>query len=480
MRTLYLHIGQFKTGSSYLQQCFAASADALRRGGIIYPFGNNGLLDGAVEGRATEGNAKEAFRSLGHLSTHLSGLADRGSSVLLSSESFHVELGRPESIPGLVEVARVNGFGRIRMLLFLREPLALLLSNRLQTLKDPCMPIHPMALSIFWANRSIQRWKAFLLALQGIPDVELEVHHFGRARARLVEVSESWLGIPTGSLRRSSVGVVNRSLDASEAFLLSALKDRMELPYPSVGWRLVDRCPDLPTGLPWPSEAVQQMVYEACRDELEALNECLPSPERLAFGFHEPSPPLTEVSFSGVQLEVVGQELALAWDREASGNAGVDVLRKAVAGGIGGASAAARAEVVFPPARLADTMTASIDFSGGRPVGGRVLPGPLQGVVQGWAALDAALGLGGDSVFLLIEGAGGHWRLAACRPVHRPDVVAAFGRKGLAWCGFETCEPLDGPSAGRLHLVLCRAGRTYRNGLLAWDIAPAAEPQTKA
>ena len=55
MRTLFLHIGQGKTGSSFLLAAFAASADALLEAGIRYPADAGGH-ERAVSGGITSGN----------------------------------------------------------------------------------------------------------------------------------------------------------------------------------------------------------------------------------------------------------------------------------------------------------------------------------------------------------------------------------------------------------------------------------------
>jgi len=52
MRTLYLHIGASKTGTSALQVAFARNAKALRGRGLHYPGKNQDAMDGKI----TSGN----------------------------------------------------------------------------------------------------------------------------------------------------------------------------------------------------------------------------------------------------------------------------------------------------------------------------------------------------------------------------------------------------------------------------------------
>jgi hypothetical protein len=140
MRTLFLHVGHPKTGSSYLQYCFAESGDVLRQHGLVYPFATEYIAGS----RVSTGNGRKAFESLESLSVHLAAVPDDGCSVLLSSEYFEERLADPEMIPGLWEAAVRHGFGRVSLLLFVREPLGLILSDRLQALKIPNLPILPV------------------------------------------------------------------------------------------------------------------------------------------------------------------------------------------------------------------------------------------------------------------------------------------------------------------------------------------------
>jgi hypothetical protein len=72
-RTLYLHIGIHKTGTSYLQSCFHLSKDRLRAHGIDYPFSevNPDTLSEGRGGLLIPGNAVGAFHDLPSLGDHL-------------------------------------------------------------------------------------------------------------------------------------------------------------------------------------------------------------------------------------------------------------------------------------------------------------------------------------------------------------------------------------------------------------------------
>lgn len=307
MRTLFLHIGHPKTGSTYLQLCFAASGDALHAHGLVYPFDNPIVASHHPGSMVTDGNARQAFESLESLSRHLATLADDGRSVLLSSEYFELYLSDPAHVPGLWEVAVRHGFGRVSLLLFVRDPLERLLSGMLQTHKIPFSRLPSFSCQKEWLYNILTRWHRYLAALEAHPGMTATVRNYGRWRHRLEAVAEEWLGMPEGSLLRPPLGVVNRSLTPDEAFLVSAIKTRMAPPYPDLGWSLVARAPGLSAPIRWPSRELQEDVCRLCREPLEALNRYLPPDEPLVCEVREPSPPMEEVTFSGTQLAAVGR-----------------------------------------------------------------------------------------------------------------------------------------------------------------------------
>ncbi len=91
MTTLWLHVGPSKTGTSALQVFFARNAKALRRQGLLYPWGER-----AAKGEITAGNAawlarwEHGFPRRLPQGRSLIRLLRRGRDVLLSSEYFAV------------------------------------------------------------------------------------------------------------------------------------------------------------------------------------------------------------------------------------------------------------------------------------------------------------------------------------------------------------------------------------------------------
>lgn len=472
LRTLYLHIGLPKTGTSYLQACFYHSREKLQSLGLDYPFAqvDTYTMANGRQGVFIKGNGHVPLQDLSILATHLGMLEGQGGDVFFSSELFleyplHSNGGRD-----FVETARHHGFTQICILLFVREPLALFRSMNLQRSKaHDAVYFQPQEYSnrfIGYMNQALR----YLEALEAFPEVSMTIRNFSRLRDRIVAVTESWLGIPEGTLARPSLDTLNRSLTADEDVLSDAIKRNMTRPYPVFG-ALAEQLPQLSTPMRWPSVEEQRYQHEGLRELLEAFTRRLPPDEPLVFEFREPSPPMTDVIFSGAQCEVFGPELSLTWDAVASGEGGIEALCRWMDAGAGFEPGITVTERLFRQLVPSDRITGSIDFFGIRPVTGRMLKGPAKQHIIGWVALDAEAGHSAEIVFLLIEEADGRCRLAPCDLMRRHDVVTAFGREGLEWCGFNSRNQVGWNGVGRLRLLVSHAGVWYHNENLTWDLA---------
>lgn len=144
-RTVFLHIGVFKTGSSALQVFFAKNQDTLAKHGVEYP----GLseLNPARRGLVTSGNAPFIARSLmdeekpfylpDHEDEHLTAFRQhlqqtKTPNVLFSSEFFSYV--PPAGFEKLKEIAESEGF-TLKVLAYVREQASYLESLYIQRVK---------------------------------------------------------------------------------------------------------------------------------------------------------------------------------------------------------------------------------------------------------------------------------------------------------------------------------------------------------
>lgn len=129
MRTLYLHCGAPKTGTSFLQVLFARHADVLKENNIIYP--HNSFTEGASKGKITSGNgilmANYLRPQLPHHIENKDIFIDdfdrmlregEGKDFLFSSE--FLVFPRNERTQRLVDVINGNGYN-VKALYFVRD-----------------------------------------------------------------------------------------------------------------------------------------------------------------------------------------------------------------------------------------------------------------------------------------------------------------------------------------------------------------------
>ena len=222
-RTLYLHVGHGKTGSSWLQSLFAINAEALQQIGIKYPTEHVNDNDNAIQGKTTSGNAYGWARDPFILDEKLTRLgSDTPDSVLLSSEWLFDEIiGWSNADPDnsypmrLDEVVRKHGFEDISVLLFIRNPISHASSLWQQVVKrhgetrqfaDFLKVLKPFP----------PRVALFLDILEQVTCAQVFVRNYSLVGSDLVSTTSDWLGIDKGLLELPPVKIVNRSLTLGE------------------------------------------------------------------------------------------------------------------------------------------------------------------------------------------------------------------------------------------------------------------------
>ena len=127
---LYIHAGQTKTGSSFLQAAFAGSIDALKSMGIVYPIDRK-LAELARTGIPTSGNIDDGAPDLPQLIVRTF-KSTRPNSCLLSNERIFDPLVRGDTLEKLRQ-GMPNA--QIKVLFFVRDPLEHVISSYQQASK---------------------------------------------------------------------------------------------------------------------------------------------------------------------------------------------------------------------------------------------------------------------------------------------------------------------------------------------------------
>lgn len=221
MTTLWLHIGHGKTGSSYLQSCFAFSRKELAANGLHYPWHRN--IRQAAKGQTTSGNGRFLIRALDsgvHRAAFVISARALRRDWLLSSEFLVHRLSRPDAAANLKGLMTKAGFSRIRMLLFIRDPEAHLMSAWHQWINaDGFEGGIDDALTRYRVPMVVER---VITAFADHPDVDLTVCNYDRITNDVRGSAQAWLD----SDQRGTLGVpadrVNRTRNSAEKEALPA------------------------------------------------------------------------------------------------------------------------------------------------------------------------------------------------------------------------------------------------------------------
>ncbi|ESR26386.1 tetratricopeptide repeat protein [Lutibaculum baratangense] len=300
-RTLYLHVGHSKTGSSYIQASLARSVRSLECAGIWYPPPPD--LQLAASGGITSGNGRMLMRHEVAPDEVPAGCH----AILFSGEHLFEHLLAPAGRREVADWATAAGADAIEVLLFIRDPIEQVASDYQQAVKR-----HGSTMSIDdYASRYDKpvRVRDTLVALREIANIRAIVRNYSRVRGSLLRETAEWLGVSETLLEPPAARQVNRSLTAGELTLQRALNAWLGASSPLLSDPLCEKLPDITADEIRPSIAAQEAFWQRlgpCIAEVNALVE----PEHryrhdVAPGRERSAAP--DYLFSEAQLELIGR-----------------------------------------------------------------------------------------------------------------------------------------------------------------------------
>lgn len=219
---LYLHVGHSKTGTSWVQAALRENAAALAQGGLAYPtFEGVGNEQGAEIG---QGNGLWlATGPLCELELRLGMIARAAgpAGAVLSSEEFFPRLAQHDDPAVLPRAALAEGFGRVEILLFIRNPVGHAASLWQQYVKTGggTAPIEA-----FFEKYSVPELVArFLDRFMPMDGVRLTCLSYDRHRHDMLAPLRAWLGLPATALTPPCAPTINRGMTRGELALQVAL-----------------------------------------------------------------------------------------------------------------------------------------------------------------------------------------------------------------------------------------------------------------
>lgn len=322
MKTIFLHAGHGKTGSSFLQSAFALNVAMIEAQGIDYPLSDR-ILSRAASGVTTSGNRGALIGALREGRAEMFA-ADR--SLLFSGEGLWSQFLDPAFTADLTARARASGH-RLAMLFFLRDPVELQISVYLQNVQQG---LEQSELNAYLARRGARLQIEHLDRVAQVIDavraagITLSVQNYSRVKRDLLEVTAGFLELdPARPLERPG-RTVNRSIGAMEVGMARGLAEGFDgLSHPenrNYLKRAIDDTATLRLAPPAADPEAVAAFSEAVAPAMQTLNERLEAAHQLKLSHEEKSFSQTPPGEAyGVR---VAQEISLATLRVALENLG--------------------------------------------------------------------------------------------------------------------------------------------------------------
>jgi hypothetical protein len=315
-RTVYLHVGHGKTGSSYVQSSLALSRQALTETGISYPVPED-YLERALAGRINPGNLSpgpgETAHHKGTFSAFAKGLRfSEGQSLLVSNENIYSSIAREGFLD---EVWAAYPDAAIRVLLFIRNPMDHAISAYQQNVKRRG---RKNSLSDYLKSYTFPMMIGRSLEAIRKSDAKLTVLNYSNHKSALLRRVEDWLDAPAGLLTEPPVSQVNRSLTRTELQLQLAFNRHFGKGSARfISDVLCNELPEVRAELPYAAPAALKDFLDRMRELTAPINERLPQSERYVIESLEsvlermPSEAeATKFHFSEEQIEVLSRSLS--------------------------------------------------------------------------------------------------------------------------------------------------------------------------
>ncbi len=241
LRTLWLHIGHEKTGSTFIQSLLRANTDVLASEGITYPLiGDEDPAYRPTHHVTPSGNGRYVFRTKQRAKKHLKMLSRSfAHDIVLSSEMMFDQLLEWHS-DDLVRECAGAGFERVAILLFVRAPAAHAASTWQQRVKGwqaETRDLDQWVREVYDTPAKVAR---FLTDANNCDGLEVTVRSFDCNRPSLANVVAAWLGLKDAALVPPAERIANRSLTSGEVALQLALNRTGKLSLRNLGHALVE------------------------------------------------------------------------------------------------------------------------------------------------------------------------------------------------------------------------------------------------
>jgi hypothetical protein len=314
-KTVFLHIGHGKTGSSALQACLASSHEALKQKGFLYPKHRGferALKNYISSGNVSANSNSEWFEK--QICSHIQESSDIHTYIFSSETMFSC----PQQL--LEGIGSSMAKWRPHVLLVVRNPLELVSSSYQQAVKrngyrgslSSFIRVHNF--KVFHLHRS----RAIVQGLNKL-GIDFTLVNYSYYKTSVVERISSIMGI--SDIIQTKAGtptIVNRSMTVSELLLLTALNSIFGKESASrISDSLVNLLPDIQ------ADALQIADEDVCRIKdvnagcLDLLNDYLCPESPLSFDYQYSTGWDFECAFNEDQIKVIKSQLRVLLEGDA-------------------------------------------------------------------------------------------------------------------------------------------------------------------
>ncbi len=324
-RTLLVHIGHPKTGTSYIQSFLSANKPQLQRYGIRFPD-----TDYTLKVRARDpGRGGNCRAHLLRDSAYHRLVTSGSDTVVLSAERLFFPLSEGQDLFANYSPC----FDKVRLLLFIRDPADFVASWYTQRVKrgDFDGSFDDFVVANDYFTHHLDRVKG-VIDLCARVGYELCVRNYSKLTVPLDDTIEDILGVPRGVLERPPLQKVNRGLTSAERYLQQRLNHHLgpsfdlelgartvtsqAMSYQIVTKALCAALPDLETEYAELSPAIHKEFCRRNNAGIARVNPLLPESERYDILNErddrscKAAAPAEPLIFSEAQVDVLAQSIA--------------------------------------------------------------------------------------------------------------------------------------------------------------------------
>lgn len=292
-KTLYLHVGHGKTGSSFIQSVLWLNRAVLLERGIYYPVEQSNKT---AQGSITSGNGYQMATNFSKFAAAVKSdkiisqfPTSKVNALCFSSEFLFESFTDQNFQTALNAFCSKLGVANVEVLLFIRNPIDHIASTYQQTIKRRGGVRRVTEMPFTQYNIPTQV-NSFISALNSALSckVNLSVFNYSNHKSEIHEILSAWLGCEASELEQPAQSRVNRSLTLGELELQRLFNQKLGGSAKFIADRLCESVPSVEKSKVLPSVQKQQEIVNRLMDSIDSVNALIPESEHYTVDIQPP------------------------------------------------------------------------------------------------------------------------------------------------------------------------------------------------